>query len=295
MNVPVRATASRSTRLSYNKLCEIEDFADPRLRKYMCEILPQSCSDSPTFPAGQEHRKLWEVAMAARTLTDFGAVRPDAEILGVGAGREATIYWLTSRVRRVFATDLYLDAGAWEEVALKSMLISPGEYAPCPWNPRRLVVQHMDALDLLYEDDSFDGVFSSSSIEHFGDYDSVRHSIGEIYRVLKPGGVASISTEFRLRGSRPGLPGVLMFDARQVDALFAASAEWEPLREVDFAVSRATIATELGYKDVLAGASDLPHIVLSEGPLWWTSVHLALLKSRSEDDESHSVETLKRG
>jgi hypothetical protein len=30
----------------------------------------------------------------------------------------------------------------------RSMFLTPGEHAPCAWNERRLVVQHMNALDL---------------------------------------------------------------------------------------------------------------------------------------------------
>ena len=56
--------------------------------------------------------------------------RPDAEVLGVGAGNEPTVFWLTNHVRRVFATDLYLAEG-WEESASHRMRranpLSPGD------------------------------------------------------------------------------------------------------------------------------------------------------------------------
>src|SRR5204862_4394011 len=107
--------------------------------------------------------------------------------------------------------DLYLEPGDWEQTAATSMLIDPGRHAVIPWNPRRLVVQHMDARELRYEDESFDGIFSSSSIEHFGDHADVERAVSEMFRVLKPGGVLSLSTEFRLAGDGPGLPNVLLF------------------------------------------------------------------------------------
>jgi hypothetical protein len=128
----------------------------------------------PTFPAGVEYRKYCEVAMSLRALRDFGALAPTSEVLGVGAGAEATLFWLTNHVRRVVATDLY--DGEWGEQAPKQMLSNPGRFAPCPWNPARLVVERMDALDLRYGDSSLDGVFSSSSIEHFGDHDDVHRA-----------------------------------------------------------------------------------------------------------------------
>ena len=100
--------------------------------------------------------------MTLRALRDLGALNPTSEVLGVGAGAEATLFWLTNHVRRVVATDLY--DGEWGEQAPKEMLSNPGRFASCPWNPARLVVEQMDALDLRFADSSFDGVFSSSSI-----------------------------------------------------------------------------------------------------------------------------------
>ena len=42
---------------------------------------------------------------------------------------------------------------------------------------------------LRYPDDTFDGIFSSGSIEHFGDLQDVANAAYEMGRVLKPGGV----------------------------------------------------------------------------------------------------------
>ena len=92
--------------------------------------------------------------MRLRALRDFGALRPTSEVLGVAAGAEATLFWLTNHVRRVVATDLY-DA-EWGEQAPEDDARHPGRFASCPWNPRRLVVERMDALDLRYADSSFE-------------------------------------------------------------------------------------------------------------------------------------------
>ena len=265
----------------YNKLCEFEDFGDETLRRWMRAISPRDADALPGFPVGREHRKYWEYAQAARTLTDFGAIHPEAEILGVAAGTEATIFWATNHVRRVFATDLYLDAGTWETDAPRSMLLTPGEHAPGPWDERRLVVQHMNALELRFEDDSFDGVFSSSSLEHFGDWDHVRLALSEMWRVLKPGGVATISTEFRLRGRGPGFPGALVFDAAELDEVIVRPLPWELVEPLDLTLSKRTLETEVSLADKLAGtAPEFPHIVVRNDKILFTSVHLALRKSR---------------
>ena len=74
-------------------------------------------------------------------------LREDARVLGVGAGREATIYWLTRHVGEVVATDLYETEDNWSESdSGADMLTDPGRYWDGDWNPDRLTVRHMDAL-----------------------------------------------------------------------------------------------------------------------------------------------------
>jgi SAM-dependent methyltransferase len=265
----------------------------------MRDIFPHEVDRfGPAFPRGVEYRKHWEVAMAARALRDFGALGPASEILGVGAGNEPTLFWLTRHVRRVFATDLYLDPGDWGGSAGTGMLTDPERYWPSPWNPRRLVVQHMNALDLEFEDHSFQGIFSSSSIEHFGDLGDVRRAIGEMHRVLVAGGVLSLSTEFRLEGPGPGLPGILMFNAQELADAVTSAAEWE-LSDLDLRMDSESLGTQVRFADAAADVrshidlfgeilfhkldwSTYPQIVLAQDPLVWTSIHLALKKPRPE-------------
>jgi SAM-dependent methyltransferase len=235
--------SSRS--LSYCKLCELEDFRDPELSALIRDMAPEP--HGPDYPEGEEHRKPWEVAMTARALRDFGALRPDAEILGVGAGREATVFWLTRHVKRVFATDLYLNEDSWSATDSGAlMLLAPEKATQMDWNPRRLVVQHMDGRNLRYEDDSFDGVFSSGSIEHFGTLDEIRESVEEIYRVLKPGGVAALATEFRLDGP-PGMPGTILFDEEELRGVLLEGMPWGLASPLDLSISERTWAQPVDF------------------------------------------------
>lgn len=298
MATEVVGTDPRRLVVGHNRLCNLEDFSNPDVVRVMRDVFPHEIERfGISYPKGVEYRKHWEVAMAVRSLGAGGALHPDAQILGVGAGNEPTIFHLTNFVHRVFATDLYLTNEGWEDSANASMLTEPARHWPAatPWNPRRLVVQHMDAMDLRYEDESFEGVFSSSSIEHFGSTSEVLRSLAEIHRVLKPGGVLSISTEFRLAGPRPGLPGLLLFDADDVRSLFLEPFEWDPIDPLDFEISDATQASGQRLVDLSAEVTshvetrgfiefhDLdwdhyPHIVLHHDDLVWTSVHLALRK-----------------
>jgi SAM-dependent methyltransferase len=264
----------------YCKLCELADFAEPDLRELMREAFAaQAERFGDSFPAGVEYRKYWEVAMTLRALRDLGALRADAELLGVGAGAEATLFWLTRQVRRVFATDLYIDNEAWATQTPPGMLLDPALYASCTFEPRRLVVQHMDALELRYEDQAFDGVFSSGSVEHFGDRATVRRAFAEIHRVLRPGAVAALSTEYRISGEGD-LPGTLLFTRDDLGELW--DGLFEPIEPLDLTLSESTRAVIIDFDaaaaDVREGRewSQYPHIVLSHQGRLWTSVHLAL-------------------
>ncbi|HLM34090.1 MAG TPA: class I SAM-dependent methyltransferase [Gaiellaceae bacterium] len=295
--------------LSYCKLCELADFRDPDLRALIRDMATEDIG--PEYPDGTEHRKPWEVAMTARALRDFGALREDAEILGVGAGREATVFWLTRHVRRVFATDLYLMEDSWSETdSGAQMLVAPDRGVQMDWNPRRLIVQHMDGRKLSYEDESFDGIFSSGSIEHFGTLDEIRESVEEMHRVLRPGGVAAIATEYRLAGPPPGMPGTVLFDERELRRVVLDGLDWELASPLDLSSSDQTLTTVIDWdslfetdmpkpsmldkvKDLFGMEVNLPppqikqgpliypHVVLQKDEHMWTSVHVALIKPGS--------------
>jgi SAM-dependent methyltransferase len=279
-----------------SKSCTVNDFANPGLSEAIRQVFPHEAERfGPGFPVGVEYRKHWEVGMAALALREGGALRPDAEILGVGVGNEPTLFWLTNHVRRVFATDIYAD-DAWDESSSSSMLTEPERHWPGLWNPRRLVVQHMDGRALRFEDDSFDAVFSSSSIEHFGTFADARASVQEMHRVLKPGGVLSLSTELRLAGAGPGLPGILMFSPEELHELVVAGLDWAvapswslvpdpqslldpvvPFEDATADVREHVAANGRIYYERLDW-STYPHVVLSQDDLVWTSVHVAAIR-----------------
>ena len=239
--------------------------------------------------------------MAVMALGAGGALRGDADILGVGAGNEPTQFWLTCCARRVFATDLYL-GGDWSESASSSMLLNPAIHWPGRWNKRRLVVQHMDGRELHFEDASLDGVFSSGSIEHFGGYEDVRRSIREMHRVLKPGGwvtlvfhntdadvwlalqKAAAAAGFRVEGAasldrqqrshkgykgRNGTEKVAHFDV--VLSMQKASAESPKRRR------RQVVTTDLLERTLMAAAADDPRV---QSSLQWA--HSVTIRSLIE-------------
>lgn len=273
--------------LSHNTVVHLEHFRHPELSPVLSEVWQPAVKSGHGWTPELPDRKSWEVAMAIRALRSLGVLAPDAEVLGVGAGIEATLFVLTLHARRVFANDLYFEPGDWSHTALAGMLADPTQYWRGPFDPSRLVVQHMNAHELRHPDGSFDGVFSSSSIEHFGTFEQVSHAIDEIHRVLRPGGVFSLSTELRLAGPPPGLPGTLMFDAAELIELVVGDRDWELVGgSPDLHPSNATLDVIVPISEATNDVatknphwSTYPHLILAHGGLLWTSVHLALRKN----------------
>jgi SAM-dependent methyltransferase len=227
--------------------------------------------------------------MTARAFQHHGVLRDDARVLGVGAGHEATIYWLTRHVGKVVATDLYEAEDIWSaNDSGADMLTDPGKYWDASWNPDRLEVRSMNAMTLDFPDDHFDGVFSSSAIEHFGEFADIRRSVEEIHRVLKPQGVAALATEFMIKGPMNGWPGLYLFDEAALRAAIFDGLWWDPVTPLRTSVSEATLRAPVELQKALGERrtrvqtwSQYPHIVLHDEPFLFTSVHLAMVKSTS--------------
>ncbi len=184
------ATTPKRLSRQYAKLCDLPDFDDDRLRAMLREIV------APGYePTHELRRKFWEYAMLGLYLEEVGALTEEASALAVAAGHEEPLFWLANRIERVVATDIYGEGGFSAREADASMLTNPEAFAPYPYRESHLSVKAMNALELEFEDESFDIVFSLSSIEHFDGLRRIEQAAREMSRVLKPGGHLVIVTE----------------------------------------------------------------------------------------------------
>jgi SAM-dependent methyltransferase len=174
-----------------NRLCCIEDWENNEIKKALAELQKLSSE-------GFIHRKDWEWALGIIAMRRFGKLNEKSTAIGVGSGREAILYYLANKVKHVYATDLY-KVRNWMEAAPSDFPENPKKYAPFPYKEDALTVLRMDGTKLEFPSESFDIAFSFSSIEHFGggkNHSGALRSLKEIERVLKPGGLAVITTEY---------------------------------------------------------------------------------------------------
>jgi ubiquinone/menaquinone biosynthesis C-methylase UbiE len=298
-----------------NKLCNIEDWADPDFRATVRRLEPGIANAVPAYPTGLEHRKQWEYAHVLNGLDRLGATHPSALVLSVAGGHELPAFDLTNRVRWVFLTDLYGDTNFNKEEAQASVLTNPDPFSGQPYNRNRLVVQHMNALDLRYEPETFDAVFCLSSIEHFGGEEAARQALAEMYRVAKPGGVVAITTECLINDDPDYIqpPDLILFSHKTIERLANSVPGLELVDPVDFQISEATRKTELPLLQVIADMeahlpAKLPHIVLEHQGRRYTSLALFFRKSgtlapmeagppapRAQRDDSEFLRAVYRG
>ena len=200
--------ADANRRMRLNKLCCIEDWENYEVK----EIIPKlqdityynKCRGILARKPGQIHRKDWEWTLGIIAMKRFGKLNKNNTAIGIGAGKELILFYLANHLGHLYATDLY-STKEWENFAPADFPENPSKYSPFPYNQSALTALKMDGTRLEFPSDSFDVVFSFSSIEHFGgeNYSGALKSLKEMERVLKPGGVAIVATEYIINNKNP--------------------------------------------------------------------------------------------
>ena len=268
-------------RVKLSKVCNIEDWQSDGRGTVMRQLLPYFLQQSAEFPIQMEHRKHWEYAQILLGLEQLEVLDRDAMVLAVAAGQEELIFELTNRTRWAFATDIYGTGPFAEREADMAMLRDPDSVARCAYNRRRLVVQSMDALDLRYEDETFDAVYSLSSVEHFGGLDGVRSALAEQCRVVKVGGIVAFTTEVIINDADSYHDGHLLLSTmHEIDSVSRSVPGLRLIEPIDFSVSDRTKNKVISLADALADShrdhTEYPHIVLEQDGRWFTSIAVFL-------------------
>jgi SAM-dependent methyltransferase len=265
-----------STPIKLNKLCSIEDWGNNEMIKVISETQRLGA-------LGGIHRKEWEWAMGIIAMRRLGMLNEKSIALGVGSGKEPVLFCLSNIIKHVYATDIY-EGKSWTE-APSDFPENPKKYCASRYNEKALTVLRMDGTKLEFQPDYFDIVFSFSSIEHFGgrNHSGALSALKEIERVLKPGGIAVITTELIINGKNDSE----FFNAETIYSdLIGQLAQLQLVEPLDLTITPRTLDTVLDYFPTALmwdGLNDdykrtHPHILLRRKNLLWTSVILVFRK-----------------
>jgi SAM-dependent methyltransferase len=234
-------------RIKLNKICCIEDWENHEVK----EIIPKlqdityynKCQGILARKPGQIHRKDWEWALGIIAMKRFGKLNNENTALGIGAGRELILFYLSNYLDHLYATDLY-SRKEWENFAPVDFLDNPSNYAPFPYDQSALTVLRMDGTKLEFPSDSFEIVFSFSSIEHFGgaNHSGALKSLKEMERVLKPGGIAIVATEYIINNKDPPDLTNQFYNERTIYSHLIDRLDiMKPVEPVDLTISPKTL------------------------------------------------------
>jgi SAM-dependent methyltransferase len=251
-----------------SRVCDAQDFFDPEILDIMrtMQMIPSV------------HRKQWEYVMHVRAMEASGALHDQADVLGIACEAEPVIFYAAKNARSVLATDLYAGSGnspGWAAGRLREADVY--ERSPFPYPRDRLQVRTMDMRHIDAKDESFDLVWSSSSIEHLGSTSEIRAALCEVARVLRPGGVHLLTTEWKLCGGFSYFPHSFIFDAALLNRMLVG-VPLEPLGPFDARFSRHSLNAPI-WRRLSWAIPEFPHIVLYSRGVLNTSMVVALRKS----------------
>jgi SAM-dependent methyltransferase len=251
------------------QLCELANPAKWDNPEWLAIL--KSLASAPVEKA-QMHRKAYELTQTVFGLDRLGRLTQTASILSVGAGHEPILYWLANHAGKIVATDLY--DGEWQSKFSREgdpgVLEDPGRFAPFPYRRERLAFVRMDGSRLAFRDRCFDVVYSLSSIEHFGGADGARASVSEMARVLKPGGILALATEWCVRGTAHGE----IFSPQDVGRII----DQPDLRLVQPIDDRVWDRYETPPVDLRVDRFQSPHMLLKHDAAIFTTVFMFLEK-----------------
>ena len=221
------------------------------------------------------HRKGYEFTQLIFGLQRLGFLTDATRVVSVGAGHEAVLYWLANQVGQVVATDMY--EGIWQTVgALEGdaqVVHEPEELRAVSLSARSAdVPEDGRAAPDVSPTASFDVAYSLSSIEHFGGFDGARDAIDEMARVVRPGGILAIATEYLLGG--PGYHEA--FHREEIHALFDRPG----LRLVQPIDDRVWERYQYVEVDLRRNPFQTPHMVVRDRDAVFTSVMVFLEKAK---------------
>jgi SAM-dependent methyltransferase len=272
--VEVKPSLSFELEPVLNKVCRVSDRRRALWYKGFSDLLFRP--EPELF-----HRKAWEFCQVLYGLRKLERLSPEAVALGIGCGHEELMYFLANRIKKVDAVDLYEKEYLGGESS-EDVLDHPEKYAPFHYRREHLQVRKMDARQLLFRDDTFDFIFCLSSLEHFGKASDQLKALREMFRVLKPGGVAALTTELILNRLGRGR-GYFRFN-KLSELVSAAGFIWD--EPIDSSIEEEYACPPLAMPMEVRRA---PNVILRNFNTIYTSLSLFLRKPESVEKGRNAV------
>ncbi|HEY1651004.1 MAG TPA: class I SAM-dependent methyltransferase [Acidimicrobiales bacterium] len=264
-----------------SSLTNVAAYGDTRWMELFHDLATYSYDDHIFKGEGPPdvYRKGWEWTQTIWGLEQLNMIHPEHRAIGVGAGRECVIFWLGDRLRQVVASDLYggahwSDTGGRE--ADPAVLEDPQQFCPRPIRNDVIEFKTLDGTDLgIYPADTFDFAWSLSSIEHFGSHERAADAVRELARVVRPGGIVAVATEYLLL---PEQSHAEYFNRQDLeDYVIKAAPDLELIEPVDWSLPPAEFLVDsIVFPQGIERTRR--HVVLNDGLVQWTSVMLFLRK-----------------
>ena len=227
---------------------------------------------------GQVYRKGWEWTHCIYGLDVLGVLHSPGTALGVGAGREALIFFLADQGHHVTALDLYGNeewSGSIGKEATSDIVRHPQRWCPKQMDMSRIRFVNGSGTDLHFPDGTFDLSWSLSSIEHFGGHEAASRAVSEMARVTKDGGIVVIATEYLLLEEYRHFEFFTRRDLQRY--VIEASPHLELVSDVNW----QTLPYEYLVDSITFPAGvdrRRRHVVLNNGEVQWTSILLFFRK-----------------
>ncbi|MCU0566996.1 MAG: class I SAM-dependent methyltransferase [Oculatellaceae cyanobacterium Prado106] len=189
--------------MKFCKVADIEDWQQPEFQ-----------ATAAMLKLKRKVRKSWEFIQVYNGLQALGLLDGQTRAIGLGVGHEPLIYAFTHVCQSVIATDLY-DSQTWATASMATEQVYQQNLFE--YGRDRLTVRHMDMTQIEYPDASFDFVWSCCSIEHVHNFRQLHQVFAEIHRVLKPGGIAALTTEFNPTAQHSYEPNMLFTDEHWIN------------------------------------------------------------------------------
>ena len=224
-----------------NKLFDYDDFNNAEFSKVQEEFME----------AGNYRRKSWEFTIMSYGLDKLGCFSGTKVALGLGCLRESLIYLYTNRFKHTYATDVayYPEGGTCpKRWGSEGYTVDEVYESTIPYDKSKLTVLYMDMRNLDFEDETFDVIWCSSSVEHVGDLSEVLTCFKEVERTLKPNGIFSITTEWNLTGGNAvKFSNVQSFDYYVIDKIKKAVPRLELVEPITLERSGHIKNNEMEY------------------------------------------------